>query len=172
MGYSNESHVSIHTPTWGVTGVVGGALGLLGFQSTHLHEVWQQMVGETSTYNGFNPHTYMRCDEVENYYYEMITSFNPHTYMRCDDYKLGSDQNLRVSIHTPTWGVTGGLFKGDNGLKVSIHTPTWGVTTEWINCKIWRKVSIHTPTWGVTQCLSEVWHSTLFQSTHLHEVWQ
>ena len=33
-------------------------------------------------------------------------------------------------------------------------------------------VSIHTPTWGVTLFTSYLLLSTMFQSTHLHEVWQ
>ena len=35
-----------------------------------------------------------------------------------------------------------------------------------------RFVSIHTPTWGVTTVNSLMSNDKLFQSTHLHEVWQ
>ena len=98
-----------------------------------------------------------------------------------------------VSIHTPTWGVT--LSLRDNiwsvtfqsthlhevwlfvsvrwycSCEVSIHTPTWGVTflreyEAWL-----RQVSIHTPTWGVTIEGKQYVDTTVFQSTHLHEVW-
>ena len=98
--------VSIHTPTWGVTMELRFCVLLVLFQSTHLHEVWPTRVnGITTEANSFNPHTYMRCD------------------VQMHDYLLT--------------------------LRVSIHTPTWGVTTRW---------STSTIAW-------------MFQSTHLHEVW-
>ena len=54
------------------------------FQSTHLHEVWLSCAPNSDLDIGFNPHTYMRCDLV-------ASAKVPHT---------------KVSIHTPTWGVT------------------------------------------------------------------
>ena len=119
--------------------------------------------------------------------------FNPHTYMRCD-YVLGAFTTTeKVSIHTPTWGVTTVQAEVTALRAVSIHTPTWGVTkplnenllivfvsihtpTWGVTFKIWREmrinfVSIHTPTWGVTlSSYMRIIH-LLFQSTHLHEVW-
>ena len=77
--------------------------------------------------------------------------------------------------------------------RVSIHTPTWGVTqqSQWYKYRF--PVSIHTPTWGVTPVIypKKQDHSCFnphtymrcdfqmfckepsrgFQSTHLHEVW-
>ena len=68
-----------------------------------------------------------------------------------DSLKFNKIYILRVSIHTPVWGVTCGLVEclGRFG-RVSIHTPVWGVT----DVPNWdeeaSEVSIHTPVWGVT----------------------
>ena len=79
--------------------------------------------------------------------------------------------DLRVSIHTPTWGVTVVRSLRTRCYRVSIHTPTWGVTQS----------SLTPACLGVFQSthLHEVWLSAdlnrsrylVFQSTHLHEVW-
>ena len=76
--------VSIHTPTWGVT--ISSWTISVGkeFQSTHLHEVWRQRSLHIPPTISFNPHTYMRCDK----HYANLPTYN------------------KVSIHTPTWGVT------------------------------------------------------------------
>ena len=103
--------VSIHTPTWGVTKRRQFPNNEPRFQSTHLHEVWRYKYYGRYVNESFNPHTYMRCDEI-------ITKIH---------------RLFLVSIHTPTWGVT--IF--NNWIKkewvVSIHTPTWGVTSTWNN---------------------------------------
>ena len=57
--------VSIHTPTWGVT--IEELIDKSGnwFQSTHLHEVWRDNTWKRTVHKiGFNPHTYMRCDNA------------------------------------------------------------------------------------------------------------
>ena len=38
------------------------------------------------------------------------------------------DREIKVSIHTPTQGVTGNIVNGNGIVIVSIHTPTQGVT--------------------------------------------
>ena len=120
--------VSIHTPTWGVTGIVTATDSISMFQSTHLHEVWLNRSFVSKRHKGFNPHTYMRCDTAT----------------------CGAGTRATVSIHTPTWGVTPPFALLSVWMSVSIHTPTWGVTNN-INAPIEAtKVSIHTPTWGVT----------------------
>ena len=92
--------------------------------------------------------------------------------MRCDDSLRAWCHLFQVSIHTPTWGVTIKRTFDQMIKDVSIHTPTWGVTS-WSNWFInFVIVSIHTPTWGVTKPRQPVRQSLLFQSTHLHEVWQ
>ena len=135
----------------------------------------------------------MRCDSASPSYQCNEPCFNPHTYMRCDVYTRTVSRKLKVSIHTPTWGVTVNVSHCINNCAVSIHTPTWGVTFGWILILVLSTVSIHTPTWGVTLSILEQNCSTFvsihtptwgvtstrgqyrgnwkFQSTHLHEVW-
>ena len=180
--------VSIHTPTWGVTVVASFDGHDYKFQSTHLHEVWQ-VFGEvrvagtnvsihTPTWGvthirflqkrrkrGFNPHTYMRCDQKKGYLIKVDKCFNPHTYMRCDrDYGCFCSKSY-VSIHTPTWGVTLGRQQEMIFINVSIHTPTWGVTARGRYDDSLPKVSIHTPTWGVT---SFICFSSFSSSVSIH----
>ena len=57
---------------------------------------------------------------------------------------------IRVSIHTPTKGVTRDLGKKLLTPSVSIHTPTKGVTEIQHEVTSVDDVSIHTPTKGVT----------------------
>ena len=79
---------------------------------------------------------------------------------------------MRVSIHTPAWGVTVIYFilqhqsncfnphsrvgsdieefGAENIQNVSIHTPAWGVTFNYKTQRFGQYVSIHTPAWGVT----------------------
>ena len=91
----------------------------------------------------------MRCDCPASVSRNHHVCFNPHTYMRCDSNRSPPLCVLRVSIHTPTWGVTMRMPRGRAKMLVSIHTPTWGVTPAYRD-----SVAVH-----------------LFQSTHLHEVW-
>ena len=97
----------------------------------------------------------------------------------------------KVSIHTPTQGVTSLDDDDINGLKVSIHTPTQGVTFRQgynillqsfnphthAGCDIEPKgimffwdVSIHTPTQGVTVVEWFTGVFDMFQSTHPRRV--
>ena len=77
-----------------------------------------------------------------------------------------------ISIHTPAWGVTGGLPLPGVQILISIHTPAWGVTTYARAAHLYGGhfnphsrvgsdfgklpfellivISIHTPAWGVT----------------------
>ena len=142
--------VSIHTPTWGVTLKKCPLSSLMEFQSTHLHEVWQ----------------------ISRIVTPLLLCFNPHTYMRCDCERVHPTTGLRVSIHTPTWGVTRRQLHDYFEFLVSIHTPTWGVTWHGICPCCWIDVSIHTPTWGVTYRIVNLTFKYSFQSTHLHEVWR
>ena len=141
--------VSIHTPTWGVTIEGKQYVDTTVFQSTHLHEVWLLIVWTI----------------------RLIRCFNPHTYMRCDLRGRRQQGDRHVSIHTPTWGVTGFSVRCQNQNDVSIHTPTWGVTNRVYLLTLTIKFqSTH---------LHEVWLDMMhknsihfkFQSTHLHEVW-
>ena len=77
--------VSIHTPTKGVTYEHVGIDRTLLFQSTHPRRVWQRSTESTV---------------------ETVESFNPHTHEGCDANLTKHLQYQRVSIHTPTKGVT------------------------------------------------------------------
>ena len=120
------------------------------FQSTHLHEVWRWSPSFPIPYQGFNPHTYMRCDHVLS----------------------GSLFVNGVSIHTPTWGVTSMMCTMCSDTRVSIHTPTWGVT----KCSVPHPCNRacfnpHTYMRCDWSKRAEEALAKMFQSTHLHEVW-
>ena len=77
---------------------------------------------------------------------------------------------IKVSIHTPTQGVTFASVLVDTDIEVSIHTPTQGVTNK-ARIRVARlHVSIHTPTQGVTVSFSKLIPSLKFQSPHPRRV--
>ena len=166
--------VSIHTPTWGVT---VQALSLKRDELVSIHTPTWGVTRCTLQYEriqqGFNPHTYMRCDSA-NHSKTFTTCVFQSTHLH--EVWLGIATLialiLLVSIHTPTWGVTESkssvyadegfnphtYMRCDNGFRficfgyfVSIHTPTWGVTEIRVYRSLRNSVSIHTPTWGVTR---------------------
>ena len=144
-------HVSIHTPTKGVT------VCLPIFQSVLL---------------GFNPHTHEGCD-IQARWVRAQRAVSIHTPTKGVTYRLRKQGCIiYVSIHTPTKGVTFALrckhkqsdcfnphtHEGCDSViegpsvrfTVSIHTPTKGVTLNRLHCHCLHLVSIHTPTKGVT----------------------
>ena len=142
------------------------------FQSTHLHEVWQVENFYYEMITSFNPHTYMRCDSFKLQHFMFFGGFNPHTYMRCDHVKFLFLRVCEVSIHTPTWGVTPlTLFCLVRLLRFNPHT--------YMRCDSAVPVSKHLHSTFQSTHLHEVWRVPLllyfdifkFQSTHLHEVW-
>ena len=56
----------------------------------------------------------------------------------------------RISIHTPTKGVTKSGEAKTYTIAISIHTPTKGVTADLSTDTDINQISIHTPTKGVT----------------------
>ena len=99
------------------------------FQSTHPRRVWPAL-GYILNAIGlcFNPHTHAGCDNPARERLSDSLSFNPHTHAGCD-LGYGYDSTaLRVSIHTPTQGVTDFFRCLVLSVYVSIHTPTQGVT--------------------------------------------
>ena len=122
------------------------------FQSTHLHEVWPKALNSKRLeieFQSTHLHEVWLTFSVPTV--TPTVGFNPHTYMRCDAILREPEINSEsVSIHTPTWGVT-------------VLCPRWSLSVS---------VSIHTPTWGVTKSVGHIIYLLLFQSTHLHEVWQ
>ncbi|CUQ43623.1 Uncharacterised protein [Segatella copri] len=83
---------------------------------------------------------------------------------------MSTKENPRVSIHTPTKGVTNTFRKNPYFSYVSIHTPTKGVT--YCSCVSMTAVcvSIHTPTKGVTCLFFGYPEKYRFQSTHPRRV--
>ena len=100
--------VSIHTPTQGVTGY------------------WTAMVCPEDR---FNPHTHAGCDFQSNFNRQCVVGFNPHTHAGCDLQVMTDLILYKVSIHTPTQGVTIYDRQIEAVEAVSIHTPTQGVTS-------------------------------------------
>ena len=143
--------VSIHTPTQGVTAATIFCSEFNKFQSTHPRRVWLIYHFLHFRTECFNPHTHAGCDRGNTYNILPFNlfqsthprrvwlrldrsrrrwiSFNPHTHAGCD-YTLGIvDRWKRVSIHTPTQGVTNRTMRTFFAQVVSIHTPTQGVTS-------------------------------------------
>ena len=144
-------HVSIHTPTKGVTQRYPRDIEQCKFQSTHPRRVWHDIISR-------------KIVEV------VFQSTHPRrVWLLCC-----SNQSSwgGVSIHTPTKGVTFdaeffGWLKG-----VSIHTPTKGVTIYLYINSFSIIVSIHTPTKGVTNAICVIILCVGFQSTHPRRVWR
>ena len=148
--------VSIHTPTQGVTFL-------------YICNVFRIC---------FNPHTHAGCDNPLPRLTRVHNRFNPHTHAGCDSRSIIKITESKVSIHTPTQGVTMENQMLIQLFSVSIHTPTQGVTgraaraasQEGFNphthagCDfqvlpfvvIGVLVSIHTPTQGVTSELNYI----------------
>ena len=71
----------------------------------------------------FNPHTHAGCDLWTYYYLWLWCCFNPHTHAGCDKTNQTSIDINRVSIHTPTQGVTRERgFVGEQGDSFNPHT--------------------------------------------------
>ena len=100
--------VSIHTPTKGVTYVGMVNMCYATSFNPHTHEGcdpdgWSYWC---SASNCFNPHTHEGCDNTLQQRYISMKSFNPHTHEGCDVITNLMISQQRVSIHTPTKGVT------------------------------------------------------------------
>ena len=99
--------VSIHTPTWGVTKqALAIAQEAEKFQSTHLHEVWRRSRYTNDQKSCFNPHTYMRCDIGATQSLREVVFQSTHLHEVWQEFSYSAYKDHRVSIHTPTWGVT------------------------------------------------------------------
>ena len=119
-------------------------------------------------------------------------SFNPHTHAGCDPVNTAAYTRIKVSIHTPTQGVTFRkhsltptvLFQSTHPRRVwrplLVHlfiSLCFNPHTH-AGCDYWNKstgrisaVSIHTPTQGVTDPNQDHLLDFLFQSTHPRRVW-
>ena len=99
--------ISIHTPTQGVTDT--------GFKTSP----W---------YPDFNPHSHAGSDYTVFNDRTYVLHFNPHSHAGSDTIALSLFNMQRISIHTPTQGVTLFPVTIQNIHSISIHTPTQGVT--------------------------------------------
>ena len=147
----SDKVVSIHTPTKGVTPLLSQYKRTILFQSTHPRRVWRTTCKAIRTIASFNPHTHEGCDERPARLFELLrvsihTPTKGVTDQSCNWASVG-----RVSIHTPTKGVTQVINQYAQDDRVSIHTPTKGVTFLIVLLKSIIGVSIHTPTKGVTR---------------------
>ena len=120
----------------------------------------------------FIPHTHEGCDVDLRDVFKHDISFNPHTHEGCDNGRFLQGDELLVSIHTPTKGVTQlsalkmyvKKFQSTHPRRVWLANAVISAASEafqsthprrvWLNT--FRKnpyfsyVSIHTPTKGVT----------------------
>ena len=168
------SQISIHTPTKGVTDRTGTCRNRNHNFNPHSHEGSDHGSFIFSQHwKYFNPHSHEGSDVV------LITStlhflhFNPHSHEGSDEMKYGDGRLQKISIHTPTKGVTEYDYDISWQCVISIHTPTKGVTMhgeqsmiqfrkfqstlprrEWpLDCNLsvsLNNISIHTPTKVVT----------------------
>ena len=121
---------------------------------------------------GFNPHTHAGCDCITlSRSYRIAHGFNPHTHAGCDSTKAPPKPSIKVSIHTPTQGVTPLIRLLILVSKFqSTHPRRVWLTVDWVGCICESfnphthagcdsalldqskeyQVSIHTPTQGVT----------------------
>ena len=65
---------------------------------------------------------------MEYFHNTRVIGFNPHTHAGCDIARCHFFIFKKVSIHTPTQGVTPDFPSEEFPVGVSIHTPTQGVT--------------------------------------------
>ena len=143
--------VSIHTPTWGVTRL---CVALSPAATVSIH---------TPTW-GVTTFVYLNSGQK---------CFNPHPYVRGDRRALPGDVPGHEFQSTPLReGWRRQARKALSRHRVSIHTPTWGVTIARASGYEFTAVSIHTPTWGVTLCSNVLFHWNMFQSTPLREGWR
>ena len=137
--------VSIHTPTQGVTRFSNKNIDVWWFQSTHPRRVWQRSGLQLQIYSGFQS-THPRRVWLPT---DILRVVNP-----------------KVSIHTPTQGVTTLSIKSKTtGMFQSTHPRrVWHFQTRFF----WRlPVSIHTPTQGVTKWNFRRWSVQCF-NPHTH----
>ena len=79
---------------------------MIWFQSTHPRRVWHRRCNINIIVMSFNPHTHAGCDCHYRLLYTDKICFNPHTHAGCDEEVKNANKVDRVSIHTPTQGVT------------------------------------------------------------------
>ena len=107
--------------------------GDVWFQSTHPRRVWRFLARHCRTLSRFNPHTHAGCDIHSWFYRSRFRCFNPHTHAGCDSFWPVIYIQVKVSIHTPTQGVTTaiwirhyiGWFQSTHPRRVWLHEASW-----------------------------------------------
>ena len=161
----------------------------------HTHAGCDTVMGEdVSQRDCFNPHTHAGCDFLHGGNLASRRSFNPHTHAGCDNRYKCNYTRRRVSIHTPTQGVTLSSHRVDDHYQFQSTHPrrVWLRSPDRISSpskfqsthprRVWPvcvtemrdvlHVSIHTPTQGVTYHNLRHYVTHKFQSTHPRRVWQ
>ena len=79
-----------------------------------------------------------------------IYYFNSQPHKGADSAILFSPFSYRISIHSPTRGLTETYFGKYGGANISIHSPTRGLTIPYPSFVSDMFISIHSPTRGLT----------------------
>ena len=125
------------------------------------------------TWYGFNPHTYMRCDTLLHLH-SIINSLFQSTHLH-EVWQFIVLSFTYVPMFQSThlhevWLVFCWVVFCSH--VVSIHTPTWGVTSlALLLTTSWNCFNPHTYMRCDPSISATILSTSLFQSTHLHEVW-
>ncbi len=145
------SRISIHTPTQGVTPpavlktddlkdfnphshagsdlIIARRASIKSDFNPHSHAGSDLLRLESAMYRyNFNPHSHAGSDLNGNHLQSTMYYFNPHSHAGSDYAFLQKGTGQKISIHTPTQGVTSKIVDLQLGVGISIHTPTQGVT--------------------------------------------
>ena len=118
---NKAAKVSIHTPTKGVTEDIKKVVEDIVFQSTHPRRVWHQssirLLSQWWFQSTHPRRVWQRGDNNLVSFY----CFNPHTHEGCDLLLRLRLLTERVSIHTPTKGVT---LSESNFIRASMFQST------------------------------------------------
>ena len=116
------------------------------------------------------------------------TNFNPRSLVGNDGVAGTPINQLKISIHVPSWGTTLPFFTDLWGLtdfnprslvgndmidllqilvaeNISIHVPSWGTTRTQTLRQVFFQISIHVPSWGTTAHSLRIAAKAQFQST-------
>ena len=148
--YFLHRHVSIHTPTQGVTKVLTQDSASIKFQSTHPRRVWHGLCKGYAWEKGFqstHPRRVWRTSSISPVISNKFQSTHPRRVWRQIKCLLS---DCPVSIHTPTQGVT--------------TLNAVAVTASMFQSTHPRRV------WQLQNRLSLLYRQ--FQSTHPRRVWQ
>ncbi len=119
-------------------------------------------------YFDFNPHSHAGSDVIATNLVFLFLYFNPHSHAGSDHGSIVKSSITKISIHTPTQGVTWKMKITPYVQYISIHTPTQGVTHCFPGLNEYIHISIHTPTQGVTAWREILQNSSCDFNPHSH----